>query len=161
MNGGEPRRWRSLTWRLAAAYSVITLLVVTALGIAVHSLTAYYLYGRMDSELEAQADFHAAYAAQLARDETTLAAVAPTVVGLFAPQSDLDVRFFAPGNGALLAATRDIGLQPSRAALMQLRSGTLGLFAPPSLDLVDRRYAAAAVLVGNQMVGVVEGYDPQ
>jgi signal transduction histidine kinase len=156
VNGGEPRRWRSLSWRLAAAYSIITLLIVTTLGVAVHSLAAYYLYGRLDSELEAQADFHAAYAAQLARDERTLAAVAPTVVGLFAPQSDLEVRFFAPGNGALLAATRDIGLQPSRAALMQLRSGDLGLFTPPSLDLIDRRYAAAPVLVGDQMIGVVE-----
>jgi len=156
VNAGEPRRWRSLTWRLAAVYSVVTLLIVAALGMAVHSLAAYYLYERLDSELEAQADFHAAYAAQLARDETTLAAVAPTVVGLFAPPADLDVRFFAPGNGALLAATHDIGLQPSRAALMQLRSGGLSLFTPPSLDLANRRYAAAPVLVGNEMIGVVE-----
>ncbi|HEM61751.1 MAG TPA: HAMP domain-containing histidine kinase, partial [Chloroflexi bacterium] len=111
---------------------------------------------RLDSELEAQADFHAAYTAQLARDETTLAAVAPTIVGLFAASSDLDVRFFAAGNGALLAATHDIGLQPSRAALMELRSGDLSLFTAPSLDLVNRRYAAAPVLAGNQMVGVVE-----
>jgi signal transduction histidine kinase len=156
VNSGEARRWRSLTWRLAAAYSAVTLLTVAALGVAVHSLAAYYLYERLDSELEAQADFHAAYAAQLARDQTALAAVAPTVVGLFAPPADLDVRFFAPGNGALLASTHDIGLQPSRAALMQLRSGDLSLFTPPSLDLVNRRYAAAPVLAGNDMIGVVE-----
>lgn len=156
MNGGRPRRWRSLTWRLAGAYALATLLIVAALGVAVHSLAAYYLYDRLDSELEAQADFHATYAAQLARDETTLAAVAPTIVGLFAPQSDLNVRFFASGTGALLAATHDTGVQPSREALLQLRYRTLSLFTPPSLDLTNRRYAAAPVIVGEQVIGVVE-----
>jgi signal transduction histidine kinase len=151
-----PRRWRSLTWQLAAAYSLGALLIVATLGIAVHSLTAYYLFERLDSELEAQADFHAAYAAQLARDETTLAAVAPTIVGLFAPHSDLDVRFFAPGNGALLAATRDMGLQPSQAAFVQLRHRSVSVFTPPSLDLSNRRYAAAPVVAGGQVIGVVE-----
>jgi signal transduction histidine kinase len=151
-----PRRWRSLTWRLAAAYSLGTLLIVATLGVAVHSLTAYYLFERLDSELEAQADFHAAYAAQLARDETTLAAVAPTIVGLFAPHSEVDVRFFAAGNGALLAATQDMGLQPSQAAFMQLRYRSLGVFTPPSLDLANRRYAAVPVFAGEQVIGVVE-----
>jgi signal transduction histidine kinase len=156
VRGRERRRWRSLTWRLAAAYSVTTLLIVAALGFGVHWLTAYYLHERLDSELEAQADFYAAYAVQLAPDATTLAAVGPTIVGLFAPQSDLNVRFFAIGSGALLAATRDIGSEPSRAALVELRNQSPALFARPSVDLPQRRYAATAVVAGDEVIGVVE-----
>jgi signal transduction histidine kinase len=153
---GGRRRWRSLTWRLAAAYSLTTLLIVTALGISVHAATAYYLNDRLESELEAQADFHAAYAAQLARDETTLATVAPTIVGLFAPQSDLNVRFFSASNGALLAATRDIGPEPSRESSMELRYRSLTVFTRPSLNLAHRRYDATAVIAGDSVIGVVE-----
>lgn len=156
MKDGGRRRWRSLTWRLAATYSLTTLLIVTALGLSVHGATAYYLNERLESELEAQADFHAAYAAQLARDETTLATVAPTIVGLFAPQSDLNVRFFAASSGALLAATRDIGPEPSREAFMELRYRSLALFTRPSLNLAHRRYEATPVMVGDSAIGVVE-----
>jgi signal transduction histidine kinase len=156
LRDGKRRRWRSLTWRLAAAYSLTTLLVVAALGVGVHALTAYYLYERLDSELEAQADFHAVYAAQLADDEATLAAVAPTIAGLFAPQSDLNVRFFSAGSGTLLAATRDVGPQPSREASMELRSRSQALFARPSLNLPHRRYEAAPVVAGDEVIGVVE-----
>lgn len=156
MRDGERRRWRSLTWRLAAAYSLTTLLIVAALGFGVHWLTAYYLNERLDSELEAQADFYVAYAVQLAPDATTLAAVGPTIVSLFAPQSDLNVRFFAVSNGALLAATRDIGPEPSHEALLELRYRSPALFTRPSVDLPHRRYAATPVMVGDQVIGVVE-----
>jgi signal transduction histidine kinase len=150
------RRWRSLTWQLAATYGLTTLFFVFLLGTAVHYLTAYYLNDRLDTELRAQADFYAVYTAQLARDERTLAGVAPTIVGLFAPQADLNVRFFSASNGALLATTEDIGPQPSRAAWTELRYRSPTLFTQPSLDQPHRRYEAAAVMVGERSVGVVE-----
>jgi signal transduction histidine kinase len=155
VNGGR-RRWRSLTWRLAAAYSLTTLLMVAALGFGVHGLTAYYLNERLESELEAQADFYAAYALQLAPDSTTLAAVGPTIVSLFAPQSDLNVRFFSVGSGVLLAATRDIGPEPSQEAVLELRSQSRALFARPGVNLPHRRYAATIVMAGDEAIGVVE-----
>jgi len=150
------RRWRSLTWRLAATYSLTTLVIVAALGLGVHVLTAYYLNERLDSELEAQADFYATYAAQLAPDAATLAAVGPTVVSLFAPQSDLNVRFFALGSGAVLAATRDLGPAPSQEALLELRYWSPTLFVRPGTDLPHRRYAATTVVAGDEAIGVVE-----
>jgi signal transduction histidine kinase len=153
---GERRRWRSLTWRLAAAYSLTTLLIVAALGFGVHSLTAYYLNERLDSELEAQADFYAAYTIQLSPDAGTLAVVGRTIVSLFAPQSDLNVRFFAMGNGAVIASTRDIGPEPSQEALSELRYWSPTLFVRPSADLAHRRYAATAVVAGDEAIGVVE-----
>jgi signal transduction histidine kinase len=150
------RRWRSLTWQLAATYGLTTLLFVFLLGIAVHFLTAYYLNDRLDTELRAQSHFYAAYAAQLARDERTLAGVAPTIVELFAPQADLNVRFFSTSNGALLATTEDIGPQPSREALSELRYRSPTLFTQPSLDQPHRRYEATPVMVGERSIGVVE-----
>jgi signal transduction histidine kinase len=122
----------------------------------VYFSTAYYLDDRLAAELDAQADFYAAYAASLAPDERTLAGLAPTIAGLFAPQADLTVRFFNPSNGTLVAATQDIGPQPSRAALRELRYRSPTLFTPPSRDLPDRRYAARPVVVGERTIGVVE-----
>jgi signal transduction histidine kinase len=153
---GGRRRWRSLTWRLAAIYSLTTLLIVLCLGVAVHFLTEYYLDERLEAELSAQADFYAAYAAQLARDEATLAGAAPTIVGLFAPQTDLNVRFFSASTGALLASTEDVGSLPSREALMELRYRSLTLFTQPSLDQPHRRYKATPVMAGERAIGVVE-----
>jgi signal transduction histidine kinase len=132
--------------------------------VAVYFSTAFYLDERLETELTAQADFYATYAANLAPDERTLAGLAPTIVGLFAPQADLNVRFFAASNGALLAATQDIGPQPSRAALMELRYRSPTVFTQPSRDLPHRRYAARPVVVGEpfdqahdrQIIGVVE-----
>jgi signal transduction histidine kinase len=152
----SPRRWRSLSWRLTTTYLLTTLFIVIALSVAVYIFTVFYLDERLEAELTAQADFYAAYAAQLAPDESALAGLAPTIVGLFAPQADLNVRFFAAGSGALLAATQDIGPQPSRAALMQLRYRSPTVFTQPSRDLPQRRYAAQPVVVGEQTIGVVE-----
>ena len=150
-NGG-----RSLAQRLTTTYLLTTLLIVLALSVAVYLFTAFYLDERLEAELSAQADFYAAYAAHLAPDESTLAGLAPTIVGLFAPQADLNVRFFAASNGALLAATQDIGPQPSRVALMELRYRSPTVFTQPSRDLPHLRYAAQAVLVGERTIGVVE-----
>jgi len=82
--------------------------------------------------------------------------VGPTVVSLFAPQSDLNVRFFAVGSGVLLAATRDIGPEPSQEALLELRSQSRALFARPGVDLPHRRYAATTVMAGDEVIAVVE-----
>jgi signal transduction histidine kinase len=155
---------RSLAWRLATTYLLTTLLIVLALSTAVYLFTAFYLDERLETELTAQADFYATYAANLAPDERTLAGLAPTIVGLFAPQADLNVRFFAASSGALLAATQDIGPQPSRAALMELRYRSPTMFTQPSRDLPHRRYAARAVVVGEpfdqahgkRTIGVIE-----
>jgi signal transduction histidine kinase len=152
----SPRRWRSLSWRLTTTYLLTTLLIVIALSVAVYFITVFYLDERLEAELTAQADFYAAYAAQLASDESALAGLAPTIVGLFAPQADLNVRFFAASDGSLLAATQDIGPQPSRVALMELRYRSPTVFTQPSRDLPQRRYAAQPVVVGEQTIGVVE-----
>lgn len=153
--GFLPRR-RSLAWRLATTFLLTTLLIVLALSAMVYFSTVFYLDERLEAELIAQADFYATYAAQLAPDERTLAGLAPTIVTLFAPQADLNVRFFAASSGALLAATQDIGPQPSRAALMELRYRSPTVFTQPSRDLPHRRYAAQGVVANGRAIGVVE-----
>jgi signal transduction histidine kinase len=163
--GGSPIAFpwlgpRSLAWRLAATYLLTTSITVLILSVAVYFATAVYLNERLEAELASQADFYAAYAANLAPDEVTLAGLAPTAVDLFAPQDDLNVRFFAARDGSLLAATQDIGPQPSHATLMALGYRSPTLFTPPSRDLPHRRYAARAVTVGGpserRTIGVVE-----
>lgn len=150
------RRRRSLAWRLAMTYLLTTLLILIGLSVAVYLFTAVYLDRRLETELGAQADFYATYAASLAPDERALAALAPTIVDLFAPQADLTVRVFAASNGRLLAATQDIGPQPSRVALTELRYRGPTVFTQPSSDLPHRRYAARRVMVGDRAVGVIE-----
>jgi len=150
----------SLAWRLATTYILTTLFIVLILSVAVYLATAVYLDERLETELASQADFYSAYAASVAPDETSLAGLAPTIVGLFAPQTDLNVRFFAASNGTLLAATQDMGPQPSRVTLMELGYRSPTLFTQPSRDLPYRRYAAQAITVGEPpdwtTIGVVE-----
>jgi signal transduction histidine kinase len=111
-------------------------------------------------ELASQADFYATYASSLAPDERTLASLAPTLVNLSAAQADLNVRLFAASTGAQLAATQDIGPQPSQVALMTLGYRSPTLFTQPSRDLPHRRYEARAIVVGEPLaqrtIGVVE-----
>lgn len=156
MSEATARRWRSLTWRLAAIYLLTTLFILLGLSVAVYLFTAFYLDERLEAELAAQGDFYAAYAGRLASDERMLAGVAPTIVGLFAAQADLNVRYFSASNGVLLAATQDIGPQPSQVALMELRYRSPTIFTQPSHDLPHRRYAARPVVVADQTIGVVE-----
>ncbi len=150
------RRRQSLARRLATTYLLTMLIIVIALGAIVYTSTAFYLNDRLNAELAAQADFYATYAANLASDERVLVGLAPTIVGLFAPQADLNVRFFAASNGALLAATRDIGPQPSRAALTELGYRSPTVFTRPSRDLPYRSYTARPVVVGERIIGVAE-----
>jgi signal transduction histidine kinase len=152
----RPRQRQSLAWRLAKTYLLTTLLILIGLSVAIYFFTDVYLNRQLETELDAQADFYATYAASLAPDERSLAGLAPTIVDLFAPQADLTVRFFAGSDGRLLAATQDIGPQPSRAALTELRYRSPAVFTQPSSDLPHRRYAARPVVVGDRAVGVVE-----
>jgi signal transduction histidine kinase len=149
-------RRRSLARRLATTYLLTTLAILFGISAAVYFSTAYYLDDRLEEELVAQADFYAAYAASLAPDERALAGLAPTIAGLFAPQADLTVRFFAASDGTLLAATQNVGPQPSQAALRELGYRSPALFTQPSRDLPHRRYAARPVVIGDQTIGVVE-----
>jgi signal transduction histidine kinase len=146
---------------LATTYLLTTLLVLIVLSAVVYFSTSFYLDQRLETELDTQADFYAAYAASLVADERALSSLAPTVASLFAPQADLTVRFFAASNGALLAATQDIGPEPSRAALRELRYRSPTMFTPSSRDLPHRRYAARQIVVGDsaqneRTLGVVE-----
>jgi signal transduction histidine kinase len=147
---------RSLAWRLTAVYLLTTLSVLVGMGLAIYFFTAFYLDERLDADLAAQAEFYAAYVAHLSSDEDALVSLAPTAVGLFASQTDLTVRVFAARNGTLLAATQDIGPQPSRAALAELRYRSPTVFIQPSRDLSHRRYAARPIVAGEEMIGVVE-----
>jgi signal transduction histidine kinase len=130
--------------------------VALALGAATYFATSYYLDDQIESDLAAQADFYAAYAAQLASDERMLVGLAPTVVELFAPQAGLNVRFFAASDGRLLAATQDIGPQPSQAALVELQYRSPTVFTQPSRDLPQRRYVARAIVSEDRTIGAVE-----
>ena len=116
--GSMPRR-RGLAWRLASRILLSSLLVIILLSVAVYFTIALYLDRQLEDEIDAQARFYAGYAASLASDESTLAGLAVTVVGQFAPQADLTVRVFAASSGTLLAATQDIGPQPSGTALVE------------------------------------------
>ncbi len=146
----------SLAQRLATTYLLTTLPVLIVLSIVIYFSTSFYLDRRLEAELDAQADFYTAYASSLAADERTLSSLAPTVASLFAPQVDLTVRFFAASNGALLAATQDIGAEPSRVALRELRYRSPTVFTPSSRDLPHRRYAARQIVVDEDTIGVVE-----
>jgi two-component system OmpR family sensor kinase len=150
------KRRRSLAWRLGTTYLLATLSILIGLSAAVYYSTAFYLDERLDAELAGQADFYTAYTASLTTDERELASLAPKIAGLFAPQADLTVRLFAASDGALLAATQDIGPLPSRAALRELRYRSLILFIQPSRDLPGRRYVARPIVVGERLIGVVE-----
>jgi signal transduction histidine kinase len=146
----------SLARRLATSYLLTTSLILVGLSIAIYSFTAVYVEQRVEAELAAQADFYAAYAAALAPDERALTSLARTVVSFFAPQADLTVRLFSASDGALLAASQDIGPQPSRVALAELRYRSPSVFTQPSRDLPHRRYTARAVVAGTGAIGVVE-----
>jgi signal transduction histidine kinase len=152
----RPVHQRSLAQRLTTTYLLTTLLVLIGLSVAIYFSTSYYLDQRLETELDTQADFYAAYAASLAPDERSLASLAPTMASLFAPQADLTVRFFSASNGALLAATQDIGPEPSRVALRELRYRSPTVFTPPSRDLPHRRYTARQIAAGGEAIGVVE-----
>jgi signal transduction histidine kinase len=141
---------------LAISYLLAISFILIVLSVAIYLFTAIYLEGRLEEELTAQADFYATYAASVAADGRTLTALAPTIASFFAPQADLTVRLFAASDGALLAATQDIGPQPSQVALTELRYRSPSVFTQPSRDLPHRRYAAMPVVIGKQAIGVVE-----
>jgi len=148
---------RSLAARLALVYGLVSVVVVAALGFGVYFMTARYLLDRANDELAALADFYVAYTAAIAPDEASLAALSPQIVGFFAPQAGYEVRLFDAYNGALLAATRDIGPLPSSAALIELGYRQPTLFLAASHDQSDRLYVARPVVASDgRELAVVE-----
>jgi signal transduction histidine kinase len=86
-----------------------------------------------------------------------LTALAPQIVGYFAPQAGYDVRLFGSRNGTLMAATRDIGTLPSGATLAELGHRRSSLFLTTSYDQPKRIYAARPVLAADgTAIAVVE-----
>ena len=142
---GPSRLRRSLAARLAMVYGLTSLVTVAALGLGAYFLTARYSLDQVENDLAALADFYAAYTAAMAPDEAHLHALAPRIAGFFAPQAGYDVRLFNARNGALLAATHDIGPLPSSAALAELGYRAPTLFLARSRDQSGRLYAARSV----------------
>ena len=139
----SPRR--SLAARLALVFGLLSLMVVVTMGLTIYLLTARHLERRAETDLAGLADFYAVYTASAAPDEARLATLAPEIVDFFAPQAGYDVRIFSVRNGSLLAATRDIGPLPSRAALDVLGYRRPSLFLAASQDAPGRIYTARAV----------------
>jgi signal transduction histidine kinase len=139
----------SLAVRLALVYGLTSVVVVTALGLSVYGLASRYLLDQAEKDLEALADFYAAYTAAAAPDEARLIALAPQIASFFAPQAGYDVRLFNARNGVLLAATHDVGRLPSSAALAELGFRRVTLFVVASRDLPGRSYAAHQVMAAD------------
>jgi signal transduction histidine kinase len=147
----------SLAARLALIFGLISLLVVSTMGLAIYGLTARYLAGRAEGELAALADFYAVYTASTAPDEARLSVLAPQITSFFAPQSGYVVRLFSARSGLLLAATLDIGPLPSSAALAEMGNRQPSLFLARSQDRPGRLYAARpAVAADGTALAVVE-----
>lgn len=148
---------KSLAVRLALVFGLISLLVVTTMGLGIYCLTARYLDRRAEDDLAALADFYAVYSASAAPDETRLTALAPQIASFFAPQAGYDVRLFSARNGSLLATTRDIGPLPSSTTLAELGLRRPSLFLAASQDQPNRIYAAQAVnKADGSLLAVVE-----
>lgn len=135
----------SLAARLALVFGLVSLLVVSTMGVAIYGLTARYLENQAENDLATLADFYAVYAASTAPDEARLRALAPQIARFFAPQAGYVVRLFDVRTGALLAATHDIGPLPSSAALSELGHRRPSLFLAASQDHANRLYAARPV----------------
>jgi signal transduction histidine kinase len=136
---------KSLAVRLAWVFGLIGLLVVAIMGLSIYYLTSRYLDHQAKEDLEALADFYGIYTASIAPDKARLDALAPQIVSFFAPQAGYEVRLFSARNGALLAATRDIGPLPSSTTLAKLGLRRPSLFLAASQDQPNRIYAARAV----------------
>jgi signal transduction histidine kinase len=159
---------QSLAARLALVFGLVSLLVVTLMGLTIYGLTARYLHRQAEDDLAILADFYAAYASATAPEEGRLAALAPQFA-LFVPsRASHSVRLFSARNGSLLAATRDLGPLPSRAALVELGYRRPTLFLAASEDQPNRLYAvrpvtgadgsAVAVLEVSRDVGELESF---
>jgi signal transduction histidine kinase len=148
---------RSLAMRVTLVFGLLSLLLVTTMGLSIYLLTARYLNDQAEDSLATLADFYAIYTASTAPDESRLAALAPQITSFFAPQAGYDVRLFSSRNGALLAATRDIGPLPSSSARAELGIRRPSLFLAASQDQPGRLYAARPVrLADGTLLAVVE-----
>jgi len=148
---------QSLAARLALVFGLVSVLVVTIMGLAIYGLAARYLHRQAEDDLAVLADFYAAYASATAPEEDRLAALAPQLAFFVPSQASHSVRLFSTRNGSLLAATRDLGPLPSRAALVELDYRRPTLFLASSEDLPNRLYAVRPVTVADgSAVAVLE-----
>ena len=136
---------KSLALRLALVYGLLSVLVVSLMGLGIYGLAARYLRSAAERDLKALAGFYAAYLATTAPDADRLGTLAPELLRLFTPQANHDLRLFNARNGALLASTRDLGPLPSLAALSELGYRRPTLFVAGSKDQPGRAYSVSSL----------------
>jgi signal transduction histidine kinase len=144
----------SLTLRLALTYLLITLGGLLLLGSGAVLLAGRYDAARREQELGGQADIFAAFVAEVAPNEGTLAALAPGLAARAALPSGVVVRIFA-ANGQLLSPQAGLGPFPSRPAVALVRA-SLPL---PVSQVPTRRYAARSA--GPGIVEISQSTDPE
>ncbi|HEY1011605.1 MAG TPA: HAMP domain-containing protein, partial [Herpetosiphonaceae bacterium] len=134
----------------------LTLMLITAIAMGV--VTSGLLFGvswyesqRRAKELESQADFYQAFAAELVADNGDLQAAAPTLVK-HSVSGGVAVRVFGTA-GQIFGASGTDGLFPSRTVAPLLKSSVplLLLSEDP-----DRRYSARRIERNGAVLGVVE-----
>jgi signal transduction histidine kinase len=141
----------SLTLRLSLTYLLLTLVGLLLLGAGFVALADNYLAGRRTQALDAQAEIYAALIGELAGSPEMLQGLAAGGVGRELLPPDTTVRIFTTG-GALLSGDPALGPFPSRPALALVQSA----FPLPASQVADRSYAARAISIGDQTIGVVE-----
>jgi hypothetical protein len=148
---------KSLASRLTLVYGLLSVLVVSLMGLAVYGLAARYLRGEAERDLRGLAGFYAAYVTAAAPDTELLETLAPELVHFFAPQTNHDLRLFSARNGFLLASTRDLGPLPSRSTLAELGYRHPTLFLRASQDQPHRAYSVESVTATDgTLLAVVE-----
>lgn len=145
-------RRRSLTTRLTLSHTLVTLAALVLLSAVLIGLVWRGQRAQALESLTAQAQISAAFAADIAADTNTLAAVGPSLVRRFSIAPGTDVRLFGP-NGAVLFASRDLGLFPS-AAVRDLLPDPLPI--QPIAPQANRRFVAQPIVRGDQTIGVIE-----
>lgn len=149
-------RRRSLTTRLTLSHVLVTFAALALLTATLLTLVQRSQRAQLEANLQAQAQVYASYAAQLAIDTNALGGIAPNLAGRFAIPADVTLRVIAP-NGAVLYASRDLGLFPSRAARPLLPNP---LPIQPVAREQDRRFVAEPVVRDEQTIGVIELSQP-
>jgi signal transduction histidine kinase len=146
----------SLALRLALIYAITVLGVVAVVGGGIYLITARYLTTAAEERLAELADFYAAYSEATATDAARLAALAPQIADFSTRKGGYDVRIFGRG-GMLLAASRDLGPLPSRAALAALGGRRPTLFVTASYDGPGRMFVARPVVAQDGgLIAVIE-----
>lgn len=145
-------RRHSLLTRLTLSHVLVTLAGTTLLITTLLLLAGAGLRQATQADLASRAQVMALYAAEIAPDSATLAAIAADLPRRFLLEPGMALRVFAP-NGNLLFASSDLGPFPS-AAVRPLLTSPLPL--QPLARETDRRFVAQAVTRNGQPLGVIE-----